>query len=353
MTVRGLVTGWRQPLVDADALGISSAARAQAGYGSTDPDAPVLGNEHPLVVEATRLAHKFGGVIFTGPPGTGKTFIAHEAARLLTDGDKRRQWKVQFHASYSYEDFMMGYRPVKNGFEPWPGPFYNAVDAARRDPEERPHVLVIDELSRADVGRVFGEALTYIDRSQRKKEFLIPFGETLLVPDNLLILATMNPQDRGVDEVDAAFERRFAKMRMDPDPDALDTILAGKGVDDVLRQGVLDWFKRINGLARKNPAASVGHAYFATLDTADLRQSFHDVWEYQLKFLVERAFRLQEKERDELIHLWEQLFTAGGIVADDVSAADTPTDLIDGGDASGATLDPAAGSTEGGNGEAT
>lgn len=338
MAVRGLVPSWRDPLMDADALGISSLARAKAGYGSTDPDAPVLSAEHPKVAEASRLAFKFGGVIFTGPPGTGKTFIAHETARLLTNGDKDRQWKVQFHASYSYEDFMVGYRPVTTGFAPWFGPFYKAVRAATNDPANRPHVLVIDELSRADVGRVFGEALTYVDRSQRQKDFLIPFGETLSVPVNLIILATMNPQDRGVDEVDAAFERRFAKMRMDPDSDALDTILAGKGVDDVLRAGVLDWFKRINGLAKKNPAASVGHAYFSGLDTADLRQSFHDVWEYQLKFLVERAFRLQENERDALIHEWEQLFATTHVVSDGVSANDADggldaPDAPEGGDA--------------------
>lgn len=231
-------------------------------------------------------------------------------------------WFVQFHASYGYEDFVFGYRPVEDGFAPHAGPFLEAVEAATGDPERRPHVLVIDELSRADVGRVFGEALTYVDRTKRGRQFLIASGDTIAVPTNLLILATMDPLDRGVDEVDAAFERRFAKIRMDPDVNALEEILADHGVDQALRRRIAGWFKHINGLARKNLNASVGHAYFNSVED---EQSLRGLWEYQLQFLVERAFRLDEPNRSAVEHLWSQMFASDSSPspagADDATAA--------------------------------
>ena len=106
------------------------------------------------------------------------------------------------------------------------------IDAAE-DPDHT-YVVVIDELSRADPGRVFGEALTYIERSRRGDEFLLASGQTAVIPPNLVILATMNPLDRGVDEVDAAFERRFAKIAMDPDPAILVEFLDRAGVEETL-----------------------------------------------------------------------------------------------------------------------
>lgn len=304
LTGDGLIANWRT--LTADDLGIGAEAHARGGFGSTAPDSPVLTSEHPMVQKAERLARQYGGVIFTGPPGTGKTYLAAETARLITGGDDDRMWFVQFHASYGYEDFMFGYVPVEGGFASRLGPFLNATEKARRDPEKRPHVVVIDELSRADVGRVFGEALTYVERSKRERRFLIASGEEIWVPSNLYILTTMNPLDRGVDEVDAAFERRFAKVRMDPDPVALDEILTDNGVEDSLRGRIVDWFRRINGLARKNTSASVGHAYFTTVSDED---SLRDLWEFQLQFLVERAFRLDEQTGNGIVQAWDQLFT--------------------------------------------
>lgn len=109
---------------------------------------------------------------------------------------------------------------------------------AQTDPEHK-YILVIDELSRADVGRVFGEALTYVERTKRELPFNIASGDEIKVPSNLVILATMNPFDRGVDEVDSAFERRFAKVSMDPDREFLEGILGHNGMDEALKRASL------------------------------------------------------------------------------------------------------------------
>jgi len=224
----------------------------------------------------------------------------------MTGGDNTRRADIQFHASYQFEDFMEGYRPKDDGtgFVPRDGVFLRMV----REAQKRPHdafVVVIDELSRADVGRVFGEALTYIERSKRGQTFQLPSGKDCSIPMNLHLIATMNPLDRGVDEVDAAFERRFAKVDMQPDRDSLAEILDRNGLDAGIRRRLLAWFGRINSRAAQTPAAAVGHAYFADVVDATTLQ---EVWDYQLKYHVDRAFRYDPDTRTEIINGWSAMF---------------------------------------------
>jgi len=288
----------------ADDLDIGAQARAATGRASSAPDAPDITMDNPQVQEIMRLAPIYGGVILSGPPGTSKSFFAAAAGQLMAGGDKRRYRFVQFHASYQYEDFMLGFAPTESSFKPKEGPFLKLVKDAAAD-RENTYVLVIDELSRADVGRVFGEALTYIERSKRELPFTIANGEEIKVPSNFIVLATMNPFDRGVDEVDAAFERRFAKISMDPDRAVLDEILTNNGMDEDLKRRVMVWFDRINGHAQSNPAAAVGHAYF--WDASD-ENTLADIWQYQLKYLVQRAFRRDQNTRVALETGWSHIF---------------------------------------------
>lgn len=311
-------------VLNADDLWIGVKAAAESSHASSSPDAPEIPPNHPMIQEIIRLAEIFGGVILSGPPGTSKSYFAAAAGQVLAGNNKRRLRFVQFHASYQYEDFMLGFRPKDaGGFAYKEGPFLELIRTAATDPENS-YVLVIDELSRADVGRVFGEALTYVERTKRALPFNIANGDEIAVPSNFVIIATMNPFDRGVDEVDAAFERRFAKISMDPDRELLDDMLTDNAMDDDLRARVLGWFSRINGHARKNPAAAVGHAYFATAtDVASLI----DIWEYQLKYLVQRAFRRDEPTREALETAWHHVVT---------TAQPSPIDSADAGPDDGA-----------------
>ncbi|KPH98271.1 ATPase associated with various cellular activities AAA_5 [Actinobacteria bacterium OV450] len=160
-------------------------------------------------------------LIFYGPPGTGKTFLAQELAEYFGGG--REQVKlVQFHPSYAYEDFFEGFRPREDrltrevAFRLTAGPLREFAELARREGNRHiPHFLIIDEINRANLAKVFGELyflLEYRDRSVR----LTYSGEDFFLPRNLFIIGTMNTADRSIALVDAAMRRRFAFVELSP-----------------------------------------------------------------------------------------------------------------------------------------
>lgn len=292
--------------LSASDLGVGPGPAIES-HASSRPDDPAdLPDDHPLYLEVTNLLPYYSGIIFTGPPGTSKTYFAHKIATKLADGDETRRRFVQFHPSYQYEDFIQGFVPRHSGdgFDLKDKHFVEMSREADRRRDEI-FVLVIDELSRGDPGRIFGEALTYVEKSKRDLEFTLASGDELRVPPNLVILGTMNPLDRGVDEVDAAFERRFAKIGMDPDRDILREMLTANGVPDLLRSRILGFFSKANALAQTTPQGAIGHTFFTDVtDTATLRS----VWDHQLRFLIEKAYRLDPETRGDLEAGFERIF---------------------------------------------
>jgi 5-methylcytosine-specific restriction enzyme B len=176
-----------------------------------------VGQEHFLgpgkLLRRMLLADRLSSLVFYGPPGTGKTFVAKRLAEHLAGVDDVRL--VQFHPSYSYEDFFEGFRPRVSaegqlGFELVSGPFRRLVDAARDDPAH-PHVLVIDEINRGNLAKVFGELYFLLEYRDEPIELLYsPEDSDFRLPENVFLIGTMNTADRSIALVDAAMRRRFA-----------------------------------------------------------------------------------------------------------------------------------------------
>ncbi len=258
-------------------------------------DAPLpsnIGDDDPYLRRVVQLlADGYAGVILTGPPGTSKSYYAEQIAAKLADRDPYRVRFIQFHASYQYEDFVEGYVPRRDatGFELLPKHLLEMAARAADDVDGKTYVLVIDELSRCDPARVFGEVLTYVERSRRGKRFALASGTIGSIPENLVFLATMNPEDRGVDEVDAALERRFAKIAMDPDREFLRQILTNNGVETGLKERITQFFVRLENRGRSTPACRIGHAYFTSIRDED---SLRRLWDNQLRFYFQKALVL-------------------------------------------------------------
>ena len=163
-----------------------------------------------------------GQAIFYGPPGTGKSYMAAQLALNLAGGDDGFVERVQFHPSYAYEDFVQGIRPLAEAdgrltYRVMPGLFLRfCAEAARRRGR---CVLLIDEINRADLARVFGEVMQLLE--YRDQPLALAAGGHLRIPANVRILGTMNTADRSIALVDAALRRRFAFLALYPDYDIL------------------------------------------------------------------------------------------------------------------------------------
>ncbi len=184
------------------------------------------------------------------------------------------------------------------GFELHKKVFPLLCDDAAELPDET-FVLVIDEISRCDVARVFGEALTYMEVDKRGLPCLMASGSMHVVPSNLIILATMNPWDKGVDEMDVALERRFAQIDVPPSVPALRKILLSHGADGNFVDLVAAFFDGV--LKIEDESVHLGHAYFNNcLDEASARR----VWDYRLLPFFKKACRLDKDLLQRIRRMW-------------------------------------------------
>jgi 5-methylcytosine-specific restriction protein B len=213
-------------------------------------------------------------VILQGPPGVGKTFVAQRIAfALMEEKDHKRVRIVQFHQSYSYEDFVRGFRPSENGgFVLRDGVFFEFCEQARKD--DRPHIFVIDEINRGNLSKILGELMMLIEHDKRKPQYGVPLvyrkedEPEFYVPENVYIVGLMNTADRSLAMVDYALRRRFSFIDLvpafyeEPFMAKLDEMCG-----DGLGKRIVEVFQELNAkIAADNdnlgPGFCVGHSYF-------------------------------------------------------------------------------------------
>ena len=157
-------------------------------------------------------------LILQGAPGVGKTFAARRLAyAIMGEKDEDRIMQVQFHQNYSYEDFVMGYKPNdKGGFDLRPGKFYKFCKDAEKD-RNHEYFFIIDEINRGNLSKIFGELLMLIENDYREKKIELSYNdEKFSVPANVYIIGMMNTADRSLAMIDYALRRRFSFFEMKP-----------------------------------------------------------------------------------------------------------------------------------------
>jgi hypothetical protein len=212
-------------------------------------------------------------LILQGPPGTGKTFIAQRIARYITQNDNLVE-TIQFHPSYSYEDFIEGYRPKDSGFELGNGIFKKFCKKAKED-QNNEYVLIIDEINRGNLSKIFGELLFLLE--YRKESVQLTYSqEKFSLPDNLYIIGTMNTADRSLAIMDYALRRRFYFKNINCQIDRLKKWLLENHCQ-ISTDKLLDAIKNMNAAIEGSMHCSdynIGHSYFMRekLDKESLKE---------------------------------------------------------------------------------
>ena len=207
---------------------LTSPAIVPALLPATPALAARLHMDQEWLQEVIDLLQERQQVVLYGPPGTGKSFLAQEIARHVAERDAVRL--VQFHPSYAYEDFFEGYRPAGGqdgsvGFTLTAGPLRLLASDARVNPGE-PYVLIVDEINRANLAKVFGELYFLLEYRNAKIGLQYSPGESFSLPPNVFFIGTMNTADRSIALVDAAIRRRFAFVELHPDDPPVRDVLA-------------------------------------------------------------------------------------------------------------------------------
>ncbi len=265
--------------------------------------------------EVHALLNEHRQLIFYGPPGTGKTYVARRLAEAIAPNEEQRML-IQFHPSTSYEDFIEGYRPITTSsddiaYKLVDGPLRIMADRAASDPLSRPHILIIDEINRANLAKVLGELLFLLEYREAEIHPLYRPDEPFSLPNNLWILGTMNTADRSIATVDVALRRRFHFVPFIPDDREENPIsgLLGRWLAANDEPAwVADLVDGVNQQLRKELGGDhllLGPSYFMTegLD----RKKLALIWRYQIGPMLNDLFFGDERaNRFRFDNVWKE-----------------------------------------------
>ena len=281
-----------------------------------DPDRPFIPTEQ--FVRLMHLLKRKRNVILQGPPGVGKTFLATKLAYgLMGFKDSAQIQRLQFHQSYSYEDFVQGLRPAPNGgFELRNGVFYQLCQAAQAHPD-RAYFLIIDEINRGNLSKILGELLQLIEADKRAETYAVRLTYSratdpdFFVPPNLYLIGTMNTADRSLAIIDYALRRRFAFIDIEPcyDQSFVDH-LQKQGISAMLAQFIAQQIPRLNDEIARDPNLGkdfrLGHSYFCTYNPAlDEWQWYQDLLRYEIRPMLEEMWFDQPERVDKIFQSLE------------------------------------------------
>lgn len=280
-----------------------------------------MDDEQYDIIKNTLIRKK--NIIFQGVPGVGKTFCAKKLFfSIIGKKDETKIKTVQFHQSYSYEDFIQGFRPNKEGkFELKNGVFYNLVKEAceeyeKAEKEKRKaleYCIIIDEINRGNLSKVFGELMMLIEGDKRKKEWAIKLTysseEDFYIPKNLYIIGTMNTADRSLTMVDYALRRRFSFITLEPafeNKKLENYLIDDEGIEDEFATKITQMYIQLNRFIKdtfKNDNFIIGHSYFINqLDRDKLESSYKEIVKYDIKPLLEEYFFGEEEKINEALN---------------------------------------------------
>ncbi|GAB7553341.1 hypothetical protein NRB_28470 [Novosphingobium sp. 11B] len=241
-------------------------------------------------------------LVLQGAPGVGKSFVARRLAyALLAAKDPKRVETIQFHQSYSYEDFIQGFRPDgSGGFARHDGVFYRFCRQALKHPE-RDYVFIIDEINRGNISKILGELMLLIEHDKRDPEWGVKLayseeGEPRFhIPENLYIIGMMNTADRSLSVVDYALRRRFAFVTLDPqfNTPGFRTHLAARSIPSIIVEQVVQRMGALNEAILADHASlgrgyQIGHSFFVPPKAFGEPETwFHRVIETEIRPLLE------------------------------------------------------------------
>lgn len=229
-------------------------------------------------------------VILQGAPGVGKTYAAKRLAySIMGVMDKERVMMVQFHQSYSYEDFIMGFRPTETGFALKTGAFYEFCKTAEIDSENK-YFFIIDEINRGNLSKIFGELFMLIESDKRGVELKLLYAdESFSVPENVYIIGMMNTADRGLAMMDYALRRRFAFYEMKPGFNTEGFIAYKERLNSPKFNSLISCVERLNDAIKNDESLGegfcIGHSYFCNLKDVS-EQMLNSIVEYELIPLI-------------------------------------------------------------------